>query len=99
MLGFKILSDRDSCADASRPPGRYRTRREAVAYLRSRGYPLSFSTLAKLCALGKGPTPAGWWGSRPLYMEEGLNSWAEARCRHRPSNQRHTERIPREERR
>ena len=95
MSAFNILSERNSRADAPRPPGPYRTRREAVAYLRSRGYPLGFSTFAKLCALGSGPAPAGWWGSRPLYLDEGLNSWAEARCRNRPSNQRRTSEVRR----
>jgi hypothetical protein len=99
MSDFKIAPDRDSCAGPSRLPGPYRTRREAAEYLRSRGYPLSLSTFAKLCVLGKGPAPAGWWGSRPLYLEEGLNSWAEARCRYRPNNQRRTKRIPSEVRR
>jgi hypothetical protein len=80
-------------ADPATFPGAYRTRRQAVEYLRSRGYPLSFSTFTKLCALGKGPMPARWWGSRPLYLDEGLNSWAEARCH----NKRHAERVSREE--
>ncbi len=87
MSNFDLSPERDSCA-ASRPPGPYRTRREATEYLRSRGYPLSLSTFAKLCALGKGPRPAGWWGSRPLYLEEDLNSWADARCRQRTTNRR-----------
>jgi hypothetical protein len=62
-------------------PGAYRTRHESAEYLQSRGYPLSYSTLTKLCALGEGPEPAAWWGSRPLYTEQGLDAWAEARSR------------------
>src|SRR5258707_2257188 len=66
-------------------PGVSRTRHEAADYLRSRGYPLSFSTLTKLCALGEGPQPAAWWGSRPLYTEPMLDAWAEARSRRSPA--------------
>jgi hypothetical protein len=68
-------------AETPKLPGAYRTRQEAASYLRSRGYPLSFSTLTKLCALGEGPAPAAWWGSRPLYTDAMLDTWAEARCR------------------
>jgi hypothetical protein len=64
-----------------RLPGAYRTRREAAEYLQSRGYPISFSTLTKLCAIGEGPEPAVWWGPRPLYTDEILDAWAEARSR------------------
>jgi hypothetical protein len=66
-------------------PGAYRTRREACDYLQARGYPIAFSTLQKLCALGEGPEPAAWWGQRPLYTDPGLDTWAEARCRRTPS--------------
>jgi hypothetical protein len=62
-------------------PDAYRTRHEAAEYLQSRGYPLSFSTLTKLCALGEGPDPAAWWGYRPLYTDAGLDAWAENRSR------------------
>jgi hypothetical protein len=68
-------------AKAPKLPGAYRTRREAAEYLRSRGYPLSFSTLTKLCALKKGPSPARVWGRRELYTDPMLDAWAEARCR------------------
>jgi hypothetical protein len=67
--------------EVTRFPGAYRTRREAAEYLQARGYPTSFSTLQKLCALGEGPEPAAWWGARPLYTDEGLDAWAAARCR------------------
>jgi hypothetical protein len=70
-------------AEPAKFPDAYRTRREAGDYLRSRGYPLSFSTLTKLCALGEGPEPAAWWGSRPLYTDAELDMWAEARSRRR----------------
>jgi hypothetical protein len=62
-------------------PGAYRVRREASEYLQARGYPISFSTLTKLCAIGEGPEPAAWWGSRPLYCEPTLDAWAEGRSR------------------
>ena len=47
---------------------------------RARGYPVSYSTLTKVCALGEGPEPAAWWGTRPLYTDGGLDAWAETRC-------------------
>jgi hypothetical protein len=75
---------RDERRGRTRPtklPGAYRTRHEAAEHLQSRGYPISFSTLTKLCALGEGPEPAAWWGSRPLYTDPILDAWAEARCR------------------
>ncbi|HZV04173.1 MAG TPA: hypothetical protein VE999_03695 [Gemmataceae bacterium] len=62
-------------------PGAYMTRHEAADYLQSRGYPESFSTLTKRCALGEGPEPTSWWGSRPLYTQQVLDGWAERRCR------------------
>jgi hypothetical protein len=59
-------------------PDAYRTRHEAAAYLKARGYPLSYSTLTKLCALGEGPAPAAWW---PLYSDKMLDAWAKGRSR------------------
>jgi hypothetical protein len=66
--------------EVAKLPGAYRTRREASDYLRARGYPVSYSTLTKVCALGEGPEPAAWWGTRPLYTDGGLDAWAETRC-------------------
>jgi hypothetical protein len=66
-------------------PGAYMTRRETADYLQSRGYPMSYSTLTKLCALGEGPEPATWWGPRPLYTEPMADAWAEARSRRSPA--------------
>jgi hypothetical protein len=60
-------------------PGAYRTRREAAEYLQSRGFPISFSTLTKLAALGEFAAPTLWWGSRPLYTESTLDAWADSR--------------------
>jgi hypothetical protein len=44
---------------------RYLTLREAPHYLREHGYPVSFSTLRKMClpSRGEGPPVAGRWGS------------------------------------
>ena len=42
-----------TAAAVERP--RYYTRREAVEYLRSRGFPITASTLTKKCALGSRP--------------------------------------------
>jgi hypothetical protein len=76
-------------------PGAYRVRREASEYLQSRGFPVSFSTLNKLCALGEGPEPAVWWGSRPLYTDPTLDAWAEARSRtHAKTTKQLTENGP-----
>jgi hypothetical protein len=56
------------------------TRREAARYINDElGYPLSFSTLTKLCALREGPPVARWWGRRPLYERSSLKAWVEAR--------------------
>jgi hypothetical protein len=72
-------------AEAPKLPGAFMTRKEAADYLRSREYPLSFSTLTKLCALGEGPPPAIMWGKRPLYTDPMLDAWAEARSRRSPA--------------
>jgi hypothetical protein len=60
------------------------TRKQLAAFLRDEhGYPLSDSTLNKLCmpTVGEGPPVAGWWGSRPLYDPGEGVAWAEARLK------------------
>jgi hypothetical protein len=50
----------------------YLTRRQAADYIHIvLGRPFSFSTAAKLAALGEFAQPAVWWGRRPLYTREG----------------------------
>jgi hypothetical protein len=59
------------------------TRKQLVRFLRKEGFPLSFSTVSKLCApsCGKGPPTAGIWAGRALHdREEGL-AWARTRMR------------------
>jgi hypothetical protein len=55
------------------------TRRQAAQFVTDSGFPLAFSTLSKLCALGDGPPVARWWGRRPLYSLRELKAWAETR--------------------
>jgi hypothetical protein len=59
------------------------TRRQAAEFLGERGYPIRFSTLAKLSApsRGEGPPVDCWFGRRPLYRPNALIDWADARCR------------------
>ena len=68
----------------AKPAGALLTRREAARYVNDElGHPLAFSTLTKLCALGEGPPVARWWGKRPLYEQESLRGWVEARGKRR----------------
>jgi hypothetical protein len=65
-----------------RPIGHGRlTRQELVEYLRSNGYPISFSTLNRLCApsCGAGPPMAGTWGGRAFYDAVRALKWAHSR--------------------
>jgi hypothetical protein len=58
-------------------------RKELGAALRALGYPISDSTLNKLCApaVNKGPPIAGWFGPFALYdLDPGI-AWAESRLR------------------
>jgi hypothetical protein len=90
---MELNPDREERARAKvvpRLPGAYRTRRQAAEYLQSRGYPISFSTLTKLCATGEGPEPAAWWSSRPRYTEPMLDTWADGHSR--PTKERARER-------
>jgi hypothetical protein len=53
-------------------------RSAAAAFLTEHGYPLRPSTLAKLASVGGGPTFRSF-GRVPIYTEEDLLAWAEAR--------------------
>jgi hypothetical protein len=56
------------------------------AHLRSLGYPISNSTMNKLCApaVNAGPPVDGYWGDRPLYDPDKGVDWAEGRLRSKP---------------
>jgi hypothetical protein len=73
-----------TAAAVERP--RYYTRREAVEYLRSRGFPITASTLTKKCALGLGPRATARWSQRHLYLAEDLDTWAESFIQPVPAN-------------
>jgi hypothetical protein len=73
-----------AAAAGERP--RYYTRREAVEYLRSRGFPITASTLTKKCALGLGPRATARWSQRHLYLAEDLDTWAESFIQPVPAN-------------
>jgi hypothetical protein len=73
-----------AAAAVERP--RYYTRREAVEYLRSRGFPITASTMTKKCALGLGPRAAARWSQRHLYLAEDLDAWAESFIQPLPAN-------------
>jgi hypothetical protein len=66
------------------------TRPQLAEFLSERGYPISYSTLEKLCipSAGKGPPDCGKWGKRPLYCPDEAIAWAEARLR--PADQQAT---------
>jgi hypothetical protein len=59
------------------------TRRQLATFPTRRGFPISMSTLSKLCApsVGEGPPAAGIWGQRPLYDPDVALEWAEKRMR------------------
>jgi hypothetical protein len=63
------------------PSDRYLTRRELVDFLKSHGFPISVSTIAKLSmpSRGEGPKAEGCWGGRHLYRPERALAWARAR--------------------
>ncbi len=61
----------------------YLTRRKLVDFLNEHGYPISFSTLAKLCmpSRDEGPPLAGRWGGRDFYDRGKALAWAKSRFR------------------
>lgn len=54
-------------------------RGEAACFLTEQGYPIAATTLAKLGCIGGGPT-FSHWGRKPIYAEDDLLAWAQARC-------------------
>jgi len=67
----------------SGPIEKYLTRRQLVYFLNDHGYPLSFSTLSKLCmpSRNEGPPSVGRWANRDLYEPSKALAWAKARFR------------------
>jgi hypothetical protein len=63
-----------------------KTREQLVVLLRDRGYPISLSTLHKMCmrTRNQGPKPVAYWGKRPLYDPDEAIAWAESRLRPAP---------------
>jgi hypothetical protein len=61
----------------------YLTRAQLAEFLTARGYPISRSTLAKLCApaRGEGPPAIGFWSNRALYDPARALAWARNRFR------------------
>ena len=59
------------------------TRRELAALLTDNGYPISKSTLDKLCmpSRNEGPPIEGFWGNRALHDPDRGLTWAKKRFR------------------
>jgi len=59
------------------------TRAEVAAFLTDQGFPISRSTLDKLCMTSRseGPPPQGVWGHRHLYNPQDVLRWAKSRFR------------------
>ena len=57
------------------------TRRSLVEYLRASGYPISFSTMNRLCApsCGEGPPMSGVWAGKGFYDPSRALEWARSR--------------------
>ncbi|SRR5437899_71004 len=83
-LSITFVAIAVAAAAVERP--RYYTRREAVEYLRSRGFPITASTMTKKCGLGLGPRAAARWSQRHLYLAEDLDAWAESFIQPLPAN-------------
>jgi hypothetical protein len=57
------------------------TRKQASAFLREYGYPVSDNEFVKRCWLGRGPTPDCKWGRKLLYLPSVVLAWAESELR------------------
>jgi len=64
------------------------TRKQLVSFLNSNGFPISESTLSKLCspAINRGPPVDSWWGKRPLHAPGPALEWAKSLLRDRPTD-------------
>jgi hypothetical protein len=62
---------------------KYLTRRELAEFLTEHGFPITKSTLDKLCmpTCGEGPPHVGVWGHRTLYEPDKALAWARKRFR------------------
>ena len=62
------------------------TRKQLVRHLKRHGFPLSLSTLTKLCApaRGEGPPSVGTWGKCALHDPDEALEWARSRMRSAP---------------
>jgi hypothetical protein len=73
-----------AASSQAKPADALLTRREAARFITEElGYPVAFSTLTKLCAIGEGPPVARQGGRRPLYSRQGVRNWVEARAKSR----------------
>jgi hypothetical protein len=65
------------------PAVKFMTRRQLVDHLNEHGYPISLSTMNKLCmpSRGNGPPAEGIWGKNELYSPERGLRWARERFR------------------
>jgi hypothetical protein len=59
------------------------TRKAAAEFLTAQGYPISSSTLTKMCAPADntGPRSIGRWGRYTMYLPSELLRWARARLK------------------
>jgi hypothetical protein len=78
---FRPLTGDGSMSSEFEEHTKYLTRKELAKFLQARGFPISLSSLHKLCApsLNLGPPEIGRWNSRPLYEEKSSLAWAHNR--------------------
>ncbi len=65
------------------PAEKFLTRHQVVDVLNAHGFPMTFSTLSKLCmpSRNEGPPCAGRWANRDLYEPSKVLQWARDRFR------------------
>ena len=61
---------------------RLMTRKQALEFIRSHGFPISEAYFSKLClpSRNSGPPVARWFGGKPLYEAKPTLDWAHSRC-------------------